>query len=639
MCAIAGWAAPTNQAPEERAVHAMLDAMRHRGPDGAGAAGFGAAAGAYRVVLGHRRLAIIDPSGSRQPMRDDRAGLALTFNGEIYNFRELRTELEAEGFAFQRDSDTEVLLRAYEHWGEACVERLRGQFAFAIWDARRERLFLARDRFGEKPLYVCEANGGFYFASEMKGLLALGHLPREIDLAAVWDYLAYRYVPGPHTLIAGMRKLAPGTTATWQNGRLWEGRYWSSPDRQPRAAAADLGAKTVPAFLAKLDEAVRVQMVSDVPFGAYLSGGLDSSVVVALMSRYCSQVKTFAVGFAGDRYCELAHSAAVAARFGAEHHELVVSPAQFRDHLPQLVAMRDAPVSEPSDVAIYLLSREARRSVKMVLTVEGADEILGGYRKHVAEGLAWMYWSVPRKLRRALLAPLTQELPARFRELKIAASSLACEDWRERYVRWFGAMDARQRAELVRLPMKSRAMHGERPPFDADPQTSPLRRQLYFDQTSWLPDNLLERGDRMTMAASVESRMPFLDHRLVEFVSSLPDHWRVDELRRKRVLRVAARSLLPREILMRRKVGFRVPVNEWFAGGLREYLLDHLRSADSLTRAYYKPAVLDRILDEHLSGAQAHDKLLWTLLTLEIWQRHYRSCALQKEKETLACAA
>ena len=637
MCGIAGWVAPASRAPEDGAVHAMLEAMHHRGPDGSGAAAFSADGGAYRVMLGHRRLAIIDPDGSRQPMRDDAAGLALTFNGEIYNFRELADALRAEGATFERDSDTEVLLRAYQHWGAACVERLRGQFAFAVWDARRERLFLARDRFGEKPLYLCEHGGALYFASEIKALLALPRLPREIDLASVWDYLAWRYVPGPHTLIGGVRKLAPGTTATWQNGRVWEGRYWTSPDREPRGVRPDFTRDVIPAFLERLDEAVRLQMVSDVPFGAFLSGGLDSSVIVGLMSRHSPQVKTFSVGFAGDRSSELEHAALVAQRFCTEHHAMVVSHREFMDHLPRLVAMRDAPVSEPSDVAIYLLSREAAKSVKMVLTGEGADEILGGYRKHVAESLAWMYRSLPRRLRRALLAPLASELPSRFRELKIAAASLACDDWRERYVRWFGALDNRGRAELSRLRVQAREPRVDRPPFDADPEASALRRILYFDQTSWLPDNLLERGDRMTMAASIEARVPFLDHKFVEFVSTLPDHWRVDELRRKRVLRAAARAVLPREILMRRKVGFRVPINEWFAGGLRNYLLEHLCSRDSLTRGYYDPAVLDRIVDEHLSGAQAHDKLLWTLLTLEIWQRHYRSSALQKEN--LACAA
>jgi asparagine synthase (glutamine-hydrolysing) len=638
MCGIAGWVAAPPGAPEERAMHRMLDCLVHRGPDGSGSCAFSAEQGAWRVVLGHRRLAIIDPNGSRQPMRDPQAGLTLTFNGEIYNFRELRAQLEAHDYRFERDSDTEVLLRAYQHWGREVVEHLRGQFAFAIWDEGQERLFLARDRFGEKPLYLYEESGALYFASELKALLALPQVPRAVDLHAVWDYLAWRYVPGPRTLFRGIRKLAPATSVTWQRGHLRETRYWTPPDKYPRGVQAELTREeTLAAFLAQIDEAVRLQMVSDVPFGAFLSGGIDSSVVVAFMTRYCSRVKTFSVGFAGDPSSELAYARLVAGRFGSEHHEMVISHHDFTRTLPQLVAARDAPVSEPSDIAIHLLAREAARSVKMVLTGEGADEILGGYRKHVAEGLAWMYFGVPRRLRRALVGPLVEELPPRHRELKIALESLGCEDWRERYVRWFGAMDFSQRLELSRLRLSGAEFRDDRPPFDADPQTSPLRRLLYFDQTSWLPDNLLERGDRMTMAASIEARVPFLDHHLAEFVSALPDHWRVDELRRKRVLRVAARALLPREILQRRKVGFRAPISQWFAGGMREYLFDHLRSPGSLTRDYYHGEVLDRLLDQHADGVQANDKLLWTLLTLEIWHRQYQEPAA--DKEALACAA
>ena len=544
MCGIAGWVAPAASAPDERALQPMLDAMIHRGPDGAGSCSFGAERGAYRVVLGHRRLAIIDPNGSRQPMRDDAAGLALTFNGEIYNFRELRTELESHGHSFERNSDTEVLLRAYQQWGTQCLHRLRGQFAFAVWDARAERLFLARDRFGEKPLYLHEKDGALY---------TLPLVSREIDLSAVWDFLAYRYVPGPRTLLQAIRKLPPASAAIWHRGHLLEIRYWTPPDKFPRAKPAALAKRDTPAaFLGQLAEAVELQMVSDVPFGAYLSGGLDSSVVVALMTRYCSKVKTFSVGFAGDRHNELSHAAVVARQFGTEHHEMLGSHRDFIDYLPQLVASRDAPVSEPSDIAIFLLSREASRTVKMVLTGEGSDEILGGYRKHVAECLAWM--------------------------------------------------DFAERRSLSRLRVHEREMRDDLPPFDADRDASPLRRMLYFDQTSWLPD-----------------------------------HWRVDELRRKRVLRESARSLLPKAIPERTKVGFRVPVTEWFTGGMRDYLFDHLRSSDSLTRSYYNAAELDRMLDEHTSGAQTHDKLLWTLLTLEIWHRQFHSPARQEER--LACAA
>ncbi len=638
MCGIAGWIVPSRGAPDDGALRPMLDALVHRGPDGAGTCSFHAPKAGFRVALGHRRLAIIDPAGSRQPMRDAAAGLALTFNGEIYNFRELRAELAGHGHRFERDSDTEVLLRAYQQWGANCVQHLRGQFAFALWDAPNERLFLARDRFGEKPLYLRETAGGLYFASEIKALLR-APLPRpEVDLAAIWDYLAYRYVPGPRTLFAGVRKLAPATTLIWQQGRLHESRYWEPPDKHRLSNPRPLREKqAVARFLDCLEEAVRLQMVSDVPFGAFLSGGLDSSVVVALMSRYGSRVKTFSVGFAEDRYSELPYAAQIARQFGTEHHELVVSHRDIMQHLPRLVAQRDAPVSEPSDIPIFLLASEAARSVKMVLTGEGSDEVLGGYRKHAAEGLRWMLCTIPGPLRRRLLEPLVHALPSRYRDWKIALASLNLDDWRERYVRWFGALDCAERRRLSLLKVHAAPARDDLPPFDADPDAGALRRALYFDQTSWLPDNLLERGDRMTMAASIEARVPFLDHKLVEFVSSLPDKLRVDELRRKRVLREAAKSLLPAPILKRPKVGFRVPVTEWFAGGMREYLLDHLSGPSSLTRSYYDRDLLDRVLDEHLRGRQTHDKLLWTLLTLEIWHREYRYGRVEEER--LACAA
>jgi asparagine synthase (glutamine-hydrolysing) len=601
-------------------LESMLRAIAHRGPDDQGMRCFGCGTG-HRVFLGHRRLAIIDPEGAHQPMCDAQAGLALTFNGEIYNFRELRDELSLLGYRFARDSDTEVLLRAYQHWGSGVVHRLRGMFAFAIWDARNGRLFLARDRFGEKPLYLCENAGGLYFASEIKALLRVPGIESAVNLGAVWDYLAYRYVPGPKTLFAGIRKLMPGTLATWERGKLKEERYWTPPDGSPCRSQRSQD-DAVATFLSRLDEAVKLQMVSDVPFGAFLSGGLDSSTIVALMSRHSSLVKTFSVGFGEGSYSELGYAAEVAAHFGTQHHEIVVQHRDIIERLPQLVAYRDAPVSEPSDIPIYLLAREAARSVKMVLTGEGSDEILGGYPKHIAERFAQGYQMLPGYVRNRLIEPLTHALPYGFRRVKTAVTNLNIEDRAERYVRWFGALNRSERDRLSVLRLNGTPVL-DAPPFDADPRASALRRILYFDQTSWLPDNLLERGDRMTMAASIEARVPFLDHELAAFVSSLPDGFRARGLRSKWVLREAGKQLIPECILRRPKVGFRVPVNEWFRGEMREYLRDHLQGGASITRPYFDAQALDQVLREHLEGRQNHEKLLWTLLNLEIWHRQY----------------
>jgi len=619
MCGIAGWITKPERMLSTQTLESMLQAIAHRGPDGQGTCAFVCAATGYQVFLGHRRLAIIDPEGAHQPMCD--AGLALTFNGEIYNFRELRKELASLGYIFRRDSDTEVLLRAYQHWGSDVVRHLRGMFAIAIWDARNQRLFLARDRFGEKPLYLYEDGSGLYFASEIKALLRIPGIRPAVDLQSVWDYLAYRYVPGPKTLFSGIRKLMPGTIAIWERGTLREERYWSAPDGG-QLAAAGAQPDAVENFLSRLDGAVKMQMVSDVPFGAFLSGGLDSSTIVALMSRHNTSVKTFSVGFAEDGYSELGYAAEVARHFGSDHHELIVTDRDLMDKLPRLVAFRDAPVAEPSDIPIYMLACEAARSVKMVLTGEGSDEVLGGYPKHIVERFAQSYQVLPGYVRHRLIAPLAHALPYEFRRLKTAVTNLNIEDWRERYVRWFGALNRRERDHLSVLRLNGSVV-GDAPPFDGDPQSSALRRILYFDQTSWLPDNLLERGDRMSMAASIESRVPFLDHTLAEFASSLPDHYRVRGKCSKWILREAGKRLLPERILTRPKAGFRVPVNRWFRAEMREYLMDHLQSASSMTRTYFDAKVLDSVLAEHVEGRQNHEKLLWSLLNLEIWHRQF----------------
>ncbi len=622
MCGIAGWVATPESPLRRGTLESMLLALAHRGPDDSGIAQFRSHGTGHDVFLGHRRLAIIDPAGARQPMRDDDAGLAVSFNGEIYNFRQLRDQLSALGYRFTRDSDTEVLLRAYQHWQCNVVDHLRGMFAFALWDAGKERLLLARDRFGEKPLFLHQSANALCFASEIKALLRVPGVQSAVDPAAVWDYLAYRYVPGPQTLFSGIRKLQPGTIAVWERGELTESRYWTAPDRSAHRADAP-PADAAGTFLSRLDEAVRLQMVSDVPFGAFLSGGLDSSMIVALMSRHSSKVNTFSVGFGDPAYSELGYAAQVAQHFGTTHHEITVSDRDLIDRLPALVAFRDAPVSEPSDIPIYLLAREASRSVKMVLTGEGSDEILGGYPKHVVERLAPHYQRLPASLRHGLVAPLAHALPYGFRRIKTAVTNLNIEDWRERYVRWFGALSVAERDRLAVLRPPACAAPADAAPFDAEPRNSALRRMLYFDQTSWLPDNLLERADRMTMAASIESRVPFLDHELAAFVSSLPDRFRVRGRTTKWILRAAARNLLPARILTRPKVGFRVPVGDWFRGPMRDYLASHLQGAASMTRAYYEPKVLDGILADHWSGRQNSEKLLWSLLNLELWHRHY----------------
>ncbi len=620
MCGISGVIVPEGWSDPAGLLRRMNLSLAHRGPDGDGFFETQTHDGAYRVGLGHRRLAIIDLATGDQPMGNEDGSVQLVFNGEIYNFQALRDELIACGYRFSTRSDTETIIHAYQQWGDDCVLRFRGMFAFALWDARRQRLLLARDRFGKKPLFLHERGGALLFGSEIKAILSCTEFSRSVDQDAIWQYLAYRYVPAPATLFAGIRKLMPGSLAVWERGILKERVYARPPDREVLSASEPTG-DVVDAFLQKLDESVRIRMIADVPFGAFLSGGIDSSAVVGLMSRHSSQpVKTFSVGFSESAYSELGYAKEIAQLFKTDHHELVVSQDHLIEHLPALVRFRDAPVAEPSDIPIYLLSVEAGRTVKMVLTGEGSDEVLGGYPKHVFERYANSYQRLPGLLRSGLIEPLISALPYRFHRAKTAAANLGLP-WQERMPRWFGALSNAERIELAAMPPPAETHAG--PQFDSSPENSALRRILYFDQTSWLPDNLLERGDRMTMAASIEGRMPFMDHELAAFVSALPDHWRVRGRSTKRILREAMTRLLPAAILQRPKVGFRVPVNEWFRGPMKAYLCDHLLGADSRTAALYNRPKLQALVSAHIEGRQNHEKLLWSLLNLEIWHREY----------------
>ena len=622
MCGIAGFALAGSLHDADRTLRAMGESIRHRGPDGEGFALFSIGEQRFTVGFAHRRLAIIDLVTGEQPMTHRGAGVTLIYNGEIYNFRELRRELETLGHRFRTQSDTEVLLNAYVAWGPDCVTRLRGMFAFALWDDPRHRLMLARDHFGKKPLYLHETPGCLVFGSEVKALLAFNGLAPGLDRASVADYLVYRYVPAPHTLFAGVRKLMPGSYALWEEGRLTEQRYYMPPYGTAPEAAPQV-AEPVTAFREKLDEAVRLRMVSDVPFGAFLSGGVDSSSIVALMTKHSSQpINTFSVGFHEERYSELRYARLVAGKFGTRHVEVVVSADDLMQHLPTLIEHGDAPVADPSNIPLYLISRAAARSVKMVLTGEGSDELLAGYPKHSAERFLPLYQRlVSARIHQRMIEPPLRLLPYDFRRIKIMAAAMGLRNRLERLPRWLGTLSFAERDRLLARAVPRRPVDPF--PFAADPRRSDLERLLYFDQTSWLPDNLLERGDRISMAVSIEARMPFMDTGLAALLARLPDKWRIRGLTQKYILRAAMKDTLPREILRRPKVGFRVPVNEWFRGPMRSFIRDHIDSAHSLSRELCDRSQIERLMVEHESGRQNHEKLLWTLVNLELFQERY----------------
>jgi len=626
MCGIAGFVLQVDGSNSTKLLRNMADVIAHRGPDDEGFFETVANNEKYNVGLAHRRLSIIDLQGGHQPIGNEDDTIQIVFNGEIYNYKSLCSGLKSKGYKFKTDSDTETILHAYEEYGHDCVDHLRGMFAFAIWDANKEELFIARDRFGKKPLFIFRQNNSIVFASEIKSILQYKDYHREVNLSSVWEYFSYRYAPGPDTLFKDIYKLSPGSCGLWKAGEFKQWSYYTPPDFYPSSTDVEIN-NPVDTFLDKLDESVRIRMVSDVPFGAFLSGGIDSSAIVGLMSRHSSlPIKTFSVGFSESEYSELSYAKIIAEQFKTEHHELTVSQDHLMDELPALIRFRDAPVSEPSDIPIYLLSKEARKTVKMVLTGEGSDEFLGGYPKHVFERYAQTYQLFPKILRNGLFEPTIGALPYRFRRAKTAIHNLGLSDWNDRMARWFGALSNAERDVLISSKFKGVDLKEKYSRVPEDENTA-LRKILYFDQTSWLPDNLLERGDRMTMAASLEARMPFMDHELAAFVSSLPDNMRVKNRTTKWILREAMKSMVPQEILDRPKVGFRVPVNEWFQSSMKDYLYDHLKGSSSITNYYYNKNELDKVLSDHVSGRQNHEKLLWSLLNLEIWHQQYKISA------------
>ncbi|MGB3898855.1 MAG: asparagine synthase (glutamine-hydrolyzing) [Mesorhizobium sp.] len=622
MCGLFGFHARSSLALAGK-LDAATDLLAHRGPDGRGTFLAHGQGGNWQVGLGHRRLSMIDLAGSPQPMRSHDGRYTIVYNGEIYNYLELRDELAAMGHRFVTNGDTEVLIEAWRAWGEACLPRFNGMFAFLLWDSETDRLFAARDPFGKKPLFVAKGEGFHAFASEIEPLRKFPGIDDRLDYDSLREFLSYRYVPGPATFFRGIAKVPPGTFMVMEGAKVRTGRYFTTPFSRTSPDIDDFD-EAVRLFGDKLDEAVRLRLRSDAPFGAFLSGGLDSSTIVALMSRHMGKpVATYSVGFDVPGSSELPYARQVAEAFGTDHHELAIGLGDFTSVWQEAVLRRGAPVSEPSDLPVLLLSKMAHRSVKMVLTGEGADELLGGYPKHRAEPWVARYQRlVPGGLHDLLVAPAARALPYAARRLKTVAGVAGIRDRQARMVAWFGGANSDQAAALYAGPRQARAL--DPLPFAADGAASALKRMLHFDQTSWLPDNLLERGDRMMMAGSIEGRMPFMDVGLAELAARFPDAFLTGAPKGKRVLRALAAKLLPRDIIERRKVGFRVPVEQWFRTGLSAELRDLLQSGDATVRRVCNGAEIDRLLGEHLESRHNHEKVLWALANLEQFFRIFR---------------
>lgn len=617
MCGIWGICnAQTREPVEPEVIERMTTIIAHRGPDDRGVYLNGG------IALGFARLSIIDLDGGRQPMSNETGDIWIVFNGEIWNYKALRAELLAKGHIFRTNSDTESIIHAYEEYGTGCVARLHGMFGFAIWDERRQRLLLARDRAGKKPLYYTQTADGLAFASEIKALLACPGVRREADPQAIADFLSVRYVPGPSTLFAGIRKVLPGHWLLYENGTVHDECYWDFSFRETERRP---DREYIAGIQQHVHRAVEERMMADVPVGAMLSGGVDSSVVTGVMSQLTQhRVNTFAVGFDVAGYSELPYARLVADHFGTEHHELTVRGDDLPRYWPLLTWHRDEPVSEPSDLGVYLVSRLARQHVKVVLSGEGGDELFAGYPKYLVDWMANYYRLLPDSTRDGLIQPLLNHLPYSMRKVKMAARTLSLPA-PERWMAWFGWFNGGLKDELLSPDLKSRIdVDGSRAfksLIQRNPQRDDLSAMLYLDTKLWLPDNLLMKGDKMTMAASLEGRLPLLDHRLIEYAASIPSAAKIRPFRPKYLFKRAFADLLPEPILTRKKMGFNVPISSWFRDGQRGLIPGLLLSERARARGYFNYDCIERLLNDHIEGKTDYGVQLFLLASLELWFR------------------
>jgi asparagine synthase (glutamine-hydrolysing) len=624
MCGIAGAVSFDPARPvTEPLLSQMIATLRHRGPDDGGVWTDGVAG------LASRRLAVIDlsPRG-RMPMANEDGSLHISFNGEVYNFQSLRPGLESRGHRLQSNTDTETILHLYEEEGTDCLRRLRGMFAFVLWDAPRRTLFVARDRLGKKPLFYYHGVRSFVFGSEPKALLQHPDVPAEPDPIAIHHYLAYGYVPSPASAFAGIRKLPPAHYLLVRDGQVSVHRYWSLRYRDKlRGSDAELTEQA----MAVLQEAVRLRLISDVPLGALLSGGIDSGTIVALMRRLTGgPIRTFSIGFEQPEYDELAYARQVAARFETEHHEEVVRPSAA-EILPRLVWHYNEPFADSSAVPTFAVSRMARQHVTVALTGDGGDESFLGYDRYLATELTRRAASVPRPVRRGL-AGLTNLFPQgspksvgyRLQRL-VGVLDLPP---RRQYSRWMACADDQARSDLY-APEFAALLNGTDPvsllerAYDASDAPTFVEASAHADVQLYLPDDLLVKMDIASMANSLEVRSPLLDHEVVEFAARLPRRLKLRGLVQKYLLKRAMKGVLPDAVLRRKKMGFGVPIDHWLRGELREMAHDVLLGQRARGRGYFRPDAVRRYLDEHTRAERRHHTVLWSLLMLELWHRMF----------------
>ncbi len=622
MCGIAGFI--SNGVEDRPGRAAVLDSMcrviTHRGPDEQGAAVVG------RAALGMRRLSIIDLATGQQPIYNTDRTKLIVFNGEIYNYRELKKDLESRGYKFKTNSDTETIIHAYDEWGVECLKQLRGMFAFAIWDEREQTLFAARDRVGKKPLFYSVANGELVFGSEMKSLLEHGRIAREIDAGALDAYLTFGYVPEELCIFKGVNKLAPGHFLIYKNGEVRTERYWDFDfGGEPLHETED---EIAGDLLDQLREAVEIRLISEVPLGAFLSGGVDSSAVVGLMSRIMDKpVKTFSIGFNEDSFDELKYARLAAKHFKTDHHEFILTP-DFVDIVDDLVWHFDEPFADSSALPTYMVSKLAREHVTVVLSGDGGDELFAGYTRYVIDRGRSGLDRLPKAIRKNLVRPISEALPhgARGKNYLFNISLDAAGRYIDSISHFNGPRKERLYSKGARSKMNGSFARGERlyreisSNLDSDDAVENL---LYLDSKTYLPGDILTKVDRMSMASSLEARSPLLDHKLIEYATRIPSRLKLNGRETKYIFKKAISGFVPGEILNREKQGFGVPIGEWINQQMKERILGDLSDRRSIERGYFDPKYVELLINEHSRGRRDHSHALWTLWMFELWHRRY----------------
>ena len=620
MCGIVGIVNNGAEPARREILERMNRAIEHRGPD---------EDGSYlknNVGLAMRRLSIIDLASGRQPIHNTDKTKWIVYNGEVYNYQELRRGLERRGHQLYTSSDTEAVLHLYDEEGADCLRHLRGMFAFAIWDETDQSLFLARDRVGKKPLlYSHQPNGDLIFGSEFQALLKHPAISRDVDHDALDDYMSYLCVPAPKTAFKQIRKLEPGHWLRWKNGEIETRRYWL-PDFSKKIKISEEEAIVETTRIVR--ESTRLRMISEVPLGAFLSGGVDSSTVVALMAEESSQpVKTFSIGFEEQDYSELKYAKRVAEHVGAEYNEFVVKPNAV-EILPTLVEHYGEPYADSSAIPTYYVSRETRKHVTVALNGDGGDESFAGYERYSAMQIAERYRRIPGALRKALiegpigLLPTSELKRSRVRDAKrfLNAANLPRT---KRYQRWMSAFDSDVKSEIYTDEFRAEVGASDSEIIDKwfarANGSGVLDAAMLTDQMTYLPNDLLVKVDIASMANSLEARSPFLDHHVIEFAASLPENLKMQRFQTKSLLKKVAARLVPREVIYRRKMGFGVPIGKWIRGEMKDFVRDALLSPTALGRGIVKPGVIEKYVNEHIAGSRDHSFQIWTLLMLELW--------------------